>query len=306
MKELLKAPNNGEIRMLFESIVKRDLVTGNLRENDVWMNYVTTVTGLEADKVRSMSQGDILRELLVNADRSAKIEDSIIGSIDTPLALERVVLKAGSAFHIRYIESEYRLSIAPTLGAQEFENYTNRPVNYDVYGPSGASRVRFSPEFSQVRLNVKIPLHEYPDGRRTRQKFEYRGQNDNLDRFDILSKIVALQYLSVNPNAFVIKQGVEIIKRDQFHLPVWLNREMLLDDQYLQTFASPNVAPEVRLALLNDVLIRPEEYIHPVESYWIEVDALGEQELGDALDSHKQRSDSSLKGNIFASAQAMK
>ncbi|MFA5795861.1 MAG: hypothetical protein WC885_01700 [Candidatus Shapirobacteria bacterium] len=39
MKELLKAPNNGEIRMLFESVVKRDLVTGNLRENDVWMNF---------------------------------------------------------------------------------------------------------------------------------------------------------------------------------------------------------------------------------------------------------------------------
>jgi len=308
MKELLKVPNDGEMRMLFEPVANRDLNEGNLRENDVWMNYITAVTGLEADKVRLMSQADVLRVLVLNADRPANIEDYIIGSIDNPSNVERVILKAGAAFHIRYTESEYRLSIDSSLGAQEFGNYTHRPVNYDVYGPSGASRVRFSPEFSQVRLNVKIPLQEYSDGRRTRQKFEYRGQSDNKDRFIGLSKIVAMQYLSVNPNAFLVKQGVEIIRRDQDRLPVWLNRQLLLDDQYGHTFTNPGVSPEVRLALLDDVLTRPEEYTHthPVESYWIEVDATDEQELRDVLDSYKQRSDSSLKETIFASAQVMK
>jgi len=181
MKELLQTPTGKETEILFAPVVSRDLKNGDKKQSALWQKYFSILTEKPLGEIAVISPQQLLTEAVKHSIMAPDIEKVLQlfrkkheeRSLEGPEETEKQIIISAASFHIRYSESEYRLSVEPDLAVREFEEVIHRATNLDVYGPSTLSRVRFSPEFNQVRLNVKIPISETPGGKRTRLKLEY-------------------------------------------------------------------------------------------------------------------------------------
>lgn len=310
MKELLQAPDTIELEMLFLKAINRPLRTGDQRQDIVWENFISALLNKDED-IKLIDRKNLLKLIVENSVNSKKIQDILahISLRNFPFDstdLEESIIRAGSAFHIRYTESEYRLGLDSVLAAKIFDQADRKITNYDIYGPGGVARVRFSPEFQQVRINVKAPISEESDGKRTRLKFEYRGETSGNKDFVDRLKIIAVSFLKETGDPFSIKQGVEVIKRDPVNLPIWINRQLILDSQFSSVFKDKSIKNEEKIELLNSILKSPEKYTHHGNMYWLEVDAENINELNVILVNYISRSDSDLKRKLFSTLSVMK
>ncbi len=310
MKEFLPMPDSVELLSLLTTPTGRKLGVGDPIQDRIWQKYFSVLVG-NTDYPETLGQDNLVKESATQALKAieiAKVLESVKEN-DLPentIDLENQIIRASTSFHIRYKECEFRLSIDSITAVKLFNEAEHRPANFDIYGPSGSTRVRFSPEFKQVRLNVKVPISETPDGKRTRLKFEYRGDLAGNDNFVEKAKIIALAFLSEDGEPFLIKQGVEVIKRDLVNLPVWINRQLILEDQYVDMFKDKTLSVEEKLILFDNILNNPEKFTHPGGEYWLEIDANDEIELQKALDNYASRSDSEIKCKVFSTAKIMK